>query len=176
MVYRLYNVDEEIQKAKYLYSSYGSDIMEDKRCSELLKQYDASIEESRGLMKELGVIEICSSCADERCGGCCYFGVETWYSKTVLLMNLLMGIEIQETRKFEKNCLFVDEKGCRLKARFKPCIHHLCQKIRNTVSHHNFVKLRAVTNHEIKLGVQAESAIRDFVLAYQRKGGRSCGA
>ncbi|MFC1495633.1 hypothetical protein ACFL6W_10155, partial [Thermodesulfobacteriota bacterium] len=136
---------------------------ENKRCAGLLKKYRAAIEKSRDLMKDLGVIEICSSCADERLGGCCYYGVETWYSKIVLLMNLLMGIEIQGTRKFEKNCLFVDEKGCRLKARFNPCIHHLCQKIRNTLSHHDFLRLRAVTNHEIKLGVRAESAVRDFI-------------
>ena len=163
MVYFLYNVDEEIQRARNLYSGYGDKILDDKRCSELLKEYGTAIEESRDLVKNLEVNEICSSCADERTGGCCYYGVETWYSKTILLMNLLMGIEIQETRKFEKNCLFVDEKGCRLKARFKPCIHHLCQRIRNTLNQHDFLRLRAMTNHEIKLGVRAESAIRDFI-------------
>ena len=170
MVYFLYNVDEEIQRARNLYSGYSNQILNDKRCARRLKKYKIAIEESRDLMKELSVIEICSSCADERRGGCCYYGVETWYSKTVLLMNLLMDIKIQETRKFEKNCLFVDEKGCRLKARFRPCIHHLCQKIRNILSHHNFLRLRSVTNHEIKLGVRAESAIRDFILACQAEG------
>ena len=163
MVYFLYNVNEEIQRAKNLYSGYGVEILEDKRCSGLLKQYGTAIEESRDLMKELGVIEICSSCADERTGGCCYYGVETWYSKYLLLINLLMGIEIPKTRMFKTNCLFVGENGCLLLARFKPCVQHLCQKIRNTLRQHDFLRLRAVTNYEIKLGVQAESAVRDFI-------------
>lgn len=163
MVYFFYNIEDEIRRARGLYSLYGRDIPGDSRCSGLLGQYHAAIEDSWILMNDLGVVDICSACAGQKPGGCCYYGVETWYSNTVLLINMLLDIKIPETRKLEKNCLFAGENGCRLRARFKTCIHHLCPKIKDSLNEYDLFRLRAVTNHEIKIGVQTESAIRDWI-------------
>lgn len=163
MVYFFYNITEQIQKANELYSQYGSDILMDEKCSSLLKELDAAIKDSWKLMKELGVVDICSACADEKPGGCCHFGIETCYTNMIILMNLLLGVKISEHRKLENNCLFAGENGCLLKARFKTCIHHLCPEIINSLSEYDLFRLRAVGKYEIRAGMQSESAIRDFI-------------
>lgn len=163
MVYYFYNVTEQTQKANELYSLIASDILKDEKCASLLNELKAAIEDSWKLMKELGVVDICSACADEKPGGCCYFGIETCYTDMILLMNLLIGVNIPEQRKLEKNCLFAGEHGCLLKARFKTCIYHLCPRLKNPLSEYDLFRLRATTNYEIKLGVRTESAIRDWI-------------
>ena len=111
MGYFFYNITEQIQKAEKLYSLYGSEILMDKKCSSLLKELNSAIEDSWKLMKELGVVDICSACADEKSGGCCHFGIETCYSNMIIFVNLLLGVKVPEERKLEKSCLFVGEHG-----------------------------------------------------------------
>ncbi len=163
MVFFFYNIAEQIQKAKELYTRYASDIMLDKKCSSQLEELNTAIEDSWELMKELGVIEICSACAQEKTGGCCHFGIETCYTDMIILMNMLLGVTVPEQRKLENNCLFVGEHGCRLKARFKTCIHHLCPEIINSLNEYDLFRLRALNSYEIKVVSQAESSIRDFI-------------
>jgi hypothetical protein len=163
MVYFFYNISEQIRKAKELYSLYANDILLDGKCSCLLEELNTAIDDSWNLMNELGVVDICSACADEKDGGCCHFGIETCYTGMILFMNLLLGVKIPEQRKLENNCLFVDEHGCRIKARFKTCIYHLCPEIITVLSEYDLFRLRAITNHEIKAGAQTESAIRDWI-------------
>jgi len=163
MVYFFYNIAEQIQKAKDLFTIYGNDIILDIKCSSLLKELNSAIEDSWKLMKELGVVDICSACAGKKTGGCCHFGIETCYTNMLILMNILLGVKIPEQRKLENNCLFVGEHGCRLKARFKTCIHHLCPEILNSLSDYDLFRLRATTRYEIKVCSQAESAIRDWI-------------
>jgi len=163
MVFLLYNISEQIQKANELYALYGRDIQLDEKCSFLLEELNASIVDSWKLMKELGVIDICSACANVKAGGCCHYGIETCYTNMIILMNLLLGVKIPEQRTLENNCLFVGEHGCLLKARFKTCIHHLCPEIKKSLSEYDLFRLRANTSYEIKLGVQTESAIRDWI-------------
>ena len=162
MVYYFFNIEEEIKKAKALYSMYGEDILLDNKCSSLLEELNTSVEDSWKLMKELGVVDTCSACADKKAGGCCHFGIETCYPDMILLMNLLLGIAIPEQRKLENNCLFVGEHGCLIKVRFKTCIHHLCPEIKKSLKEHDMFRLRALASYEIKLGVRTESAIREW--------------
>ena len=163
MVYFFYNISEQTRKAKKLYSMHGSDIKLDEKCSSLLEDLKAAIEVSWGLMKELGVVDICACCAEEKRGGCCHFGIETCYTDMLILTNMLLDVKVPEQRILDNNCLFVDEHGCRLKVRLKTCIHHLCPKIKNTLNEYDLFRLRAVSNYEIKMGVQVESAIRDYI-------------
>ncbi len=163
MVYFFYNVTEQTQKAKALYSLYARDILKDEKCASLLGELKSAIEDSWKLMKELGIVDTCSACAEEKPGGCCYFGIETCYTDMILLINLLIDVSIPEQRILEKNCLFAGEHGCLLKARFKTCIYHLCPWIKDPLSEYDLFRLRATTNYEIKLGVRTESAIRDWI-------------
>ncbi len=163
MTYFFYNISDQIQKANELYTLYGTDILLDKKCSSLLNELNTSIEDSWKLMKELEVVDICSACAEEKAGGCCHFGIETCYTSMIIFMNLLLGVKIPGQRKLENNCLFVGENGCRIKVRFKTCIHHLCPEITNSLNEYDLFRLRAVNSYEIKAGLQTESAIRDFL-------------
>jgi hypothetical protein len=163
MVYFLFNISEETKRAKELFRLYGSDIQNDLRLSCLLKEYTSVIEDSWRLMKRLGVVDICSECAGKKTGGCCHFGIETCYSHIILLMNLLTGVKIPENRRFENVCLFIGEHGCQLKARFKTCIYHLCPLIKGHLSEYDLTMLRVTADNEIKLGVHAESVIREWI-------------
>ena len=76
---------------------------------------------------------------------------------------MLLDVNVPEQRILDNNCLFVDERGCRLKVRFKTCVHHICPKIKNTLGEYDLFRLRAVNSYEIKVGSQAETAIRDWI-------------
>lgn len=163
MVHFFYNINDQIKRAEKLYSLYGNDILRDKKCASLLEELNTAIEDSRKLMKELGVVGSCSACAGEKPGGCCYFGIESCYTDMLLLINMMLGVKIPGQRKLVKNCLFVGEQGCRLKARFKTCIHHLCPQIKDSLKEYDLFRLRATASHEINTGLRTESAIRDMI-------------
>ena len=118
-------IQQEIEKANYLYERYGRILLEDQDMLFLINRYRESIRESYLTMKAFGVIEACSSCAGVKTSGCCFSGVEDWYDPYLLLINLLLGREIPRKNDFPESCLFVGEQGCKLMARHSFCVNFL---------------------------------------------------
>jgi|Deesub1362A_J573_1020465.scaffolds.fasta_scaffold00306_25 hypothetical protein len=115
--------------------------------SELLRGLDECIERTYNCMEEVGILKECSECA-ERTGSCCGRGIENRYDRTVLLINLLMGVKIPSERE-QDGCFFLGSKGCKLRAREVLCVNYLCDRICNNIEHEKIVELQNVAGEEL---------------------------
>ena len=134
-------------------------MLEDEGISVLLKEYREAIDYTWKIMKFYSVTEACSKCAEKEPGGCCFQGVETWYSDIQFLINILMGVNIPVTPMFNKSCMFVGETGCRLLCRNAFCINFLCDKIKKNMSGKDMEKLNHASAKEIDCGIRLENLI-----------------
>ena len=126
-------VEEEISRAKALYHLYGKAMSRDKDLMGLMGRYRKAIMDTRETMQEVGVLSSCSGCADAKPGGCCFEGVEEWYDHVLLLVNLMLGIDVPESRENPGCCIFAGSKGCKLLARYSFCANYLCPNLKTSL-------------------------------------------
>ena len=152
-------MDNKIRSAMAIYHRFGGVVLGDARTAGLLGRYRDAIEKTQEEMKHCGVVQTCTACAAEEAGGCCFKGVEEWYDPLLLSINLLMGVRLPGARSVPEGCLFVGEKGCRLKARHHFCINYLCSRLKDRLDPQNRTNLMAVAGREICCGIELENAI-----------------
>ncbi len=156
-------VEEEIHKAKRLYELYGEVFYREGRLGKLFEAYRKAIGRTQGVMAEVGVVEGCTACAREGAGSCCFQGVEDWYDHTLLLMNLILGIQIPESREVPGACLFVGRKGCRLLARHSFCVNYICPRLKGVIQGPGMETLLSVSGNELWCGWEIEQSIRKWL-------------
>lgn len=122
----------------------------------LLKEY---IEDTKVQRRLSGVAKICADCGNAKTD-CCGKGVEFKYSKELLLINLLLGVQIPLERPFSQSCHFLSSKGCILLARHVFCINFLCQRLRAQVTHEQLLKLQESEGKELELLFKIEELIK----------------
>jgi len=164
-------IEEEINKAKTLHDRYGEVMLNDNGLMMLMENYRKAITGSHELMKETGIIERCTTCADnEKAGSCCFQGVEEWYDHILLFMNLMLGFEITTYHDILKGCLFVGKKGCRLFARHAFCVNYICPSLNFLLTNTQGEKLSSVTGNELYSGWKMEKSIRNWVRVQGKQG------
>jgi len=163
------SIENKIRWAKTRFAAYGSEILADSRLPGLLSDYREAVGDTRLLMIESGVVELCGSCASEEHGSCCAKWVEDWYDEWLLFINLLMGVEIEFDSEDAKSCSFAGPNGCRLIARYSFCVNFLCPTIERSVGSKTTEKLLIVSGTELFAGWVMEQELRKWVTAKERR-------
>jgi len=139
------DIHSKIEWAENTFKKYGESILSN--TSESLKNLDECIEQTYNCMDKTGILKECSECA-EKIGSCCGKGIENRYDRTVLLINLLMGVKLPAEREMD-GCYFLGAKGCKLRAREVLCVNYLCERICSNIEHEKIVKLQTVAGKEL---------------------------
>ncbi len=150
---------DELKKAKEIFESQGKKMMADSVIMELINEYRHAIKHTWKTMRSFDITGTCSSCAEKTPGGCCFKGVEEWYSHIQLFINLLLGAEIPDTPVYPDSCMFVGAAGCRLISRNAFCINFLCDKIKALISTEDINRLNRAAGKEIECGIRLENEI-----------------
>jgi hypothetical protein len=148
---------EEIEKAKALYESYGSILLDERRIRELLENYREAIARTYKAMAEERVLKVCSECAQGPAGSCCFEGVEEWYDPVLLLINLLLEVPLPSEREIPDSCFFVGRSGCKLRGRYAFCVNFLCPKLS---AESEKAKLLRAAGEELLCGWELEKEVR----------------
>jgi hypothetical protein len=152
-------MEQEIRQARALYSVFGQRLMKERGIAQGIQAYQAAISETYARMADLGIIEACTQCATTRAGSCCFHGVEEWYDHVVLLINLLLGVELPETREMPGGCLFLGIQGCKLVARNAFCVNYLCPGLIDSLAEGKKKDLLSVSGKELFCGWELEKAL-----------------
>ena len=164
-------IEEEIIKSKTLHERYGEEMLNDNDLMMLMENYRKAIAGSHELMKETGIIKRCTTCAEnEKAGSCCFQGAEEWYDHILLLMNLLLGVEINIYHDILGGCLFVGRKGCGLFARHAFCVNYICPSLNSFITNTLKENLKSVTGKELYSGWELEKTIRHWVRLNDNQG------
>jgi hypothetical protein len=154
---------EKIKTARDLYFKWGEALRSDPSISRQLQELSAKTADSRLASLESGVAGTCRSCDENEGGSCCGAGIEDRYTPEMLLINLILGIELPESRYSEDSCYFLRHRGCTLAARDILCINYLCSRLQREVPHENILRLQDTTGREMEAVFVLHDTIRNFI-------------
>jgi hypothetical protein len=137
----------------------------------LLSAYSAAIGGTQMLMRRLKVTAACTDCAKQGAGSCCFEGIESGYDSVLLLINLLMGCDIPDSREVPGSCFFVGERGCKLQARYYYCLHYLCPALQAALGPDAISELLSILGKELAAGWELERALHRFFTKNQQESG-----
>ncbi len=156
-------IEEDINRAKRLYARYSEARTNQDGLGALFEMYGNAVRKTQEVMERLRVTEICSVCACEESGSCCFQGVEEWYDHILVFMNLVLGRQIPEFREVPGGCLFVGSRGCKLIARHSFCVNYLCPPLKNSIRTPPMERLLSVSGDELFQGWELERAVRQWL-------------
>ena len=142
-------IEEKIVWARRCYNDFGDDLLKEKRFADLLRDLKAAVVASRREMVLTGIVEVCTQCDREEGGSCCGAGLENRYDGWLLLINLLLGVKLPETRQQTGSCFLLGKNGCLLMARHVICINYLCKKITDLFEPRTISEMRKKEDEEV---------------------------
>lgn len=145
------SITEKIAIAKRQYVALGDELKMDPQVSARLEELSVRVKASSELCLSSGLGEACRICEEDEGGSCCGAGIENRYSPELLLINLLLGVALPESRKCSRSCYFLGEAGCTLKVREILCINYLCDKVQKTFPPEILRRLQEVNGAEMDL-------------------------
>jgi hypothetical protein len=153
----------EIGAARALLDRFGPTLCQQPELLRLLSCYRRSINETQRVMHQERVDRACSVCAREAAGGCCFEGIEAGYDPILLLINLLMGSTLPDSRETPESCFFVGEAGCKLQARYYYCVHYFCPTLQTSLGARAKQGLLKTVAKELAAGWGLECALREWL-------------
>ncbi len=121
----------------------------DLRVRNLYERLKGNLEASRDVMLEFGVVDACRRCDEEEGGSCCGAGIENKYNPTLLLLNLLWGVDLPDARASANSCFFLGKYGCGLKVRHVLCVNYLCLPIQKKLEGDRLIRLQTTVGDEL---------------------------
>jgi hypothetical protein len=143
-------ITEKIQEARNLYSRFGGRLREDGGFRAEVTLFLEIIARSGKASIDLGVVDACRACEEERGGSCCGRGIEDRYNPVMLLLNLLFDVDLPEIYSKSGSCLFLGERGCLLKVRHILCINYLCLELQKKLGEDGLELLQQATGDEME--------------------------
>jgi hypothetical protein len=144
-------IEQKISWARDVFRHRKEDLFGDTKLAANLRMLKQAVARSRDAMARLGIGDSCRACEEKEGGSCCGKGIEKHYAASMLLLNLLLGAEMPESRDDRLSCFFLSEKGCLLLARHVICVNFLCQKITSCISPQKLAVLREKEGAELDL-------------------------
>lgn len=157
------SVEEKIEWASECYRKLGRKILGDQTVVDLLDQLQVVIPASHAEMLKAGIVNLCMECELDEGGSCCGSGLEDKYDGLLLLINLLLGVELPNSRSDPKSCFFLGQNGCLLQARHVICINYICRKISEQIKPRDIISLREKEGVEIKLVFSLHERVRSLL-------------
>ena len=156
-------INEKITIAKDLHGRWGEALRTDPGISAQLRELSAAVEASSGLCLLSGVAGACRLCDREEGGSCCGAGIEDRYTPELLLINLMLGVTLPESRNSAKSCHFWGERGCVLPVRDILCVNYLCTRLQKTIAPEKLLELQEANGSEMELLFMLHDRIRKFM-------------
>jgi hypothetical protein len=147
-----------VKEALSRYQAYGKTLLALPDVRQLVNRYNAAIDNTQAVMRHAGVTVVCGLCASQT-GSCCFQEVETWYDPTLLLMNLLLEADLPRSREIPGECLFLGEKGCRLRARYAFCLNYFCPALKARLGPASMETILAAVGEELAVGWELEQTL-----------------
>ena len=80
-------------------------------------------------MQSMSLGQLCSQCAARPGGGCCSAYMADNTDSLLLLINLLLGVQVECRNAVDENCCFLGEHGCFFLVKPIFCLNYNCKNI-----------------------------------------------
>jgi hypothetical protein len=149
--------------ARELYEKWGDALSKNPEIANFLAELKRNKEASIRTMLDLDIIATCKHCDEKEGGSCCGAGLENKFDVYLLLINLLLGVSLPDYHLRPDSCYLLTESGCMLKVRLVLCVDFLCQKILNTLTRDELIRLQTISGDELITGFKLYDAIKQFM-------------
>ena len=156
-------ISEKIAIAKELYGRWCDALSTDSGIAAQLRELSARVEASGASCIRSGVAETCGLCEREEGGSCCGAGIEDRYTPELLLINLMLGVSLPESKHLAKSCHFLGECGCLLLARDIICVNYLCGRLKRTIPPEELLALQETNGSEMELLFILHDRVKNFI-------------
>ncbi|HYA43105.1 MAG TPA: hypothetical protein VEF34_17515 [Syntrophobacteraceae bacterium] len=156
-------INQKIAIAHDLYDKWAGTLEENSAIAAQIRELSARLEDSNSFSLRSGVSQACMLCDRDEGGSCCGAGIEDRYTPELLLINLLLGATLPESRHWANSCHFLGERGCILPARDILCVNYLCSKLKKSIPPENLLQLQQVNGSQMELLFLLHDRIRNFV-------------
>ncbi|MHC1728739.1 MAG: hypothetical protein AB9866_22515 [Syntrophobacteraceae bacterium] len=164
------NIESKVKTAHILFEKWGRSISADVLLAGMLRELVACSEASGVASLRTGVTGACRHCDEEEGGSCCGAGIENRYTPELLLLNLLLGVDLPDSRYSEKSCYFLGNRGCILSARDILCINYLCTRLQREIPRENLIDLQETNGREMETLFILHDKIRNFIQQKTNRG------
>ncbi len=163
------SIRDKILLAEAFHRRYGETICTAAPLKGLVEDYARAAKQTWRLMEDMKFPGTCGECASRDTGSCCFEGVEEWYDAVLLLINLLLGASLPESREIKGHCFFVGTQGCKLRARDAFCVNFLCPELRARLGQRRVSLFNRTAGDELYRGWKLERAVRRSLLQDKEK-------
>jgi hypothetical protein len=158
------NVLEKLKCAEEMYRRHGIFLLKDKELGadlEALKKLAQLVNTHMGAMR-MG--EQCVRCAQNERGGCCSLFMAGETDAIQLLMNMLIGVGVEQQLGDGVECCFLGGKGCLFLIKPFFCLNYICEKIHHTASTAEIKKLEILTGRLLNKQYEIEKKLLEVIL------------
>lgn len=123
------DVTYKLDLAINLYRDYHARFERDKRIRQELVRLDDLIADLQQKMASLAMFSICAECGRKSGGGCCSAFMAGETDSILLLINLLLGVDVDFQHDNGPECFYLGDSGCIFKAKPMFCLNYNCSAI-----------------------------------------------
>lgn len=126
-------LEAKIAAAERLYLEHGTRLKSDPGVAAALAELELRLDALQLAMSEAGFGSLCSACASTEPGGCCDASIAEEAYSLLLLVNRLLGVELQRQNPWPACCVFVGRTGWIPRAKPSICWNYNCRHIHQTL-------------------------------------------
>ena len=127
-------VQDKLASAEELFSRYGADLLQEKTFLNKLSGLRARVVSLERHMETMEMGARCAACAAQPGGGCCSAYMAGNSDVLLLLINMLIGVEVNLRHHSGSDCGFLGKRGCILSIKPIFCLNYNCTHIRGAAS------------------------------------------
>ncbi len=135
------SVEEKLEVSRQLFAAYGQALLQQQEVMNGLARLQHSETTLNEQMLAMDMGSRCSACAAQATGGCCsdYMAANT--DAVLLLINQLMGVEVNIQHTNDIECCFLGLMGCILQIKPIFCLNYNCSHINEAATSQQMLAL-----------------------------------
>ncbi|MFP3982364.1 MAG: hypothetical protein ACLFV2_01560 [Desulfurivibrionaceae bacterium] len=123
------DVTYKLDLALNLYRKYQAGFDSDRWIRQELNRLDDLIDALQQKMASLAMFSICTECGRKSGGGCCSAFMAGETDSILILINLLLGVDVDFQQDNGPECVYLGDNGCIFKAKPMFCLNYNCSAI-----------------------------------------------
>ena len=127
-------VKEKLAVSRQLFASHGQNILQQQEVLDRLDRLRTGEAVLNTQMRTMGMGSRCSACAAQATGGCCSSYMAANTDAILLLINQLLGTEVEIQHENDIECCFLGTSGCILQIKPIFCLNYNCSHIKTAAS------------------------------------------
>ncbi len=147
-------VAQRLAAALRLHRGQGRSLADDPVIKSRLARVRELAASLQGQMEDMEMGSRCSRCAARPGGGCCSAVMADNTDAILLLINMLLGTEMEWQEENPADCSFLGRQGCTLAIKPIFCLNYNCSRIRNAAGKEEMATLEYLAGR--LLGAQTE--------------------